>query len=76
MKLLTSKDGDLLSYFDNINETDTSNNSLNDKLINSHTVEANRRKIRGQLQLENVFGFCKTFKRISKKRIAFNFQNS
>ena len=48
MRTLTSKDGDLLSYFDNINDTDENtsmnNNSLSDRLINSHSVEVNRGK--------------------------------
>ena len=34
-------------------------------LINNH-IEANRGKIRGQLPLEDVVGFCKTFKKITK----------
>ena len=76
MRSLTIKDGDLLSYFDNINETDTNNNSLNDRLINIHTVEANRGRIRGQLPLEHIFGFCKTFKKNKKFTISFNLENS
>ena len=63
---LTSKDGDLLSYFDNINEDDTKINSLNDRLINKHIVEVNRGKVKGHLRLEHIFGFCKTFKKITK----------
>ena len=70
MRDLTSKDGDLLSYFDNINHTDENtsmnNISLNVRLINSHSVEVNRGKIKGQLALEHLFVFCKTFKKITK----------
>ena len=69
MKSLTSKDGDLLSQFDNINDGETVDDirsaSLYKTLINNH-IEANRGKIKGQLPLEDVFGFCKTFKKITK----------
>ena len=43
MGALTSKDGDLLSYFDNIDETQngSKNTSIKQKLINNHT-KANR----------------------------------
>ena len=34
-------------------------------LINNH-IEANQGKIEGQLHLEDVFGFCKTLKKITK----------
>ena len=35
-------------------------------LNDNHTVVANKGKIKGQLPLEHVFGFCKTFKRVTK----------
>ena len=65
MRVLTSKDGDLLSHFDKIDETqaESNNTSLKQMLINIH-IEANRGKFKGQLLLEHVFGFCKTFKKI------------
>ena len=70
MKSLTSKVGDLLSQFDNIIEGETEDNirstSLHKMLISNH-IQANRGKIKGQLPLEDVFGFCKTFKKITKK---------
>ena len=66
MRSLKSKDGDLLSYFDKINEENKNNNSLNDRLINSHSVAVNRGKIKGPLPLEHIFGFCKTSKKIFK----------
>ena len=69
MKSSTSKDGDLLSQFDNINEGETEDDirsaSLHKMWINIH-IEANRGKIKGQLPLEDIFGFCKTFKKITK----------
>ena len=71
MRALTSNDGGLMSYFDKIDETEAENNNTTIKhsLINNHTGaanEANKGKIVGQLPLEHVFGFCKTFKKIRK----------
>ena len=75
IKTLTSKDGDLLSHFDKISEkigadeNATSNNirstSLPKMLINNQ-IEADRGKIRGHLALQDVFGFCKSFKKTTK----------
>ena len=68
MRLLTSKDGDLSSYFDKNGEAVIDNNNpLKQTLINNHAVEANKGRIKGQLHLEHIFGFCKTFKKITKK---------
>ena len=67
-RTLTSKDGDLLSHFDEIDETAVASNniSLKQMLNDNHTEAANRGKIKGQLPLEHIFGFCKTFKKIGK----------
>ena len=67
MRLLTSKDGYLSSYFDKNGEAVIDdNNPLKKILINNHAVEANIGKIKGHLALEHIFGFCKTFKKITK----------
>ena len=66
MRVLTSKDGDIISYFDKINEPDINDITLKQRLINNHTVIANKGKITGQLPLEHIFGFCKTFKKVTK----------
>ena len=66
LRLLTSKDGDLSSYFDKNGESVIDdNNPLKRILINNHVVEANKGKIKGQLPLEQIFGFCKTFKKVT-----------
>ena len=69
MRAITSKDGDLISQFDNINEgngdADFNSTSLKKMLINNHDL-ANKGKIKGHLALENIFGFCKTFKKVTK----------
>ena len=66
MRLVSSRDGDLLSQFDIINEdvganeAATSDNirstSLNKTLITNHEDD-NRGKSKGQLPLEHMFGF-------------------
>ena len=67
MRLLTSKDGDLSSYIDKNGEAVIDDNKpLKRILINNHAVEVNKGKIKGQLALEHIFRFCKTFKKITK----------
>ena len=78
MRAISNKNGDLLSQFDNINEIDIPvlnrladlpvqiRDTLHQKmLINNHN-DANRSKIKGYLYLEDIFGFCKTFKKVTK----------
>ena len=78
MRVISNKDGDLLSQFDNINENgipilerlqdlpvqirDTPHQKM---LINNHT-DSNKGKIKGYLYLEDIFGFCRTFKKGTK----------
>ena len=73
MRVLTSKDGDLLSQFDINNEGNTDydfdSTSLKKMLIDNHNIagqEVKKGKIKGQLPLEHIFGFCKTFKKVTK----------
>ena len=67
MRLLTSKDSDLYSYFDrNGKSVIDSDNPLKQILIKNHAQEVNKGKLKGQLALEHIFGFCKTFKKITK----------
>ena len=67
MRLLTSKDSDLSSYFDKNGESVINNdNSLKKILINNHDVAAKKGKIKGHLALEHIFGFCRTFMKIRK----------
>ena len=69
MRLLTSKDSDLSSFFDkNGKAVINIDNLLKQILINNHVhaVEAKKGKIKGHLALEHIFGFCKTFKKITK----------
>ena len=67
MRLLTSEDGDSSSYFDKNGEAvRKDNNPLKKILINNQAVEANKGKIKGHLALKRIFGFCETFKKITK----------
>ena len=78
MRVISNKDGDLLSQFDNINENDIPilerladllpqiRDSPHQKmLLNNHT-DPNKGRIKGYLYLEDIFGFCKTFKKLTK----------
>ena len=66
MRLLTSKDGDLSSYSDKNGESVIDNdNILKQMLFNNHVEEVNKGKIKGQLALEHIYGFCKSFKKIT-----------
>ena len=67
MRALTSKDGDLSSHFDKIDETKKgiNNTSLKQMLNNNHT-DVNRGNIHAHLPLEHMFGFCITFKKVTK----------
>ena len=78
MRAISNKDGDLLSQFDNINENyipilekladlppQIRSTPHQKMLINNHT-DANKGKIKGCLHLEDIFGFCKTFKKVTK----------
>ena len=79
MRVVSNKDGDLLSQFDNKNENDIPileqlaslpvqirDTPHQKMLVNNHT-DAKKGKIKGYLYLEDIFGFCKTFKKVTKK---------
>ena len=78
MKVISSEGGDLLSQNDNINENDIpvlerladlphqfQSTTHQKMLINNHT-DANQGNINGYLYLEDIFGFCKSFKKETK----------
>ena len=68
MRFLTQKDGDLSSYFNKFDETEAgiTNSTLKHLLIDSHTNDDNKGEIRANLPLEQIFGFCKTCKKLTK----------
>ena len=69
MRALKSKDRDILSPFHEIDESQANihRKSVKDLLNDNHGVAADKDKIKGQLLLEQIFGFCQTFKKISKQ---------
>ena len=68
MRALTNNDGELLSHCDkNVeSEAETEKTSLHHHLINNHDVAANKGKIKTQSPLKQIFGFYRTFKKITK----------
>ena len=75
MRALTSKSGDLLSHFDNINEGNTLadfNSTPSKQMFNDNPTEAaNKGKIEGHLPLKQLFGIRKTFKKLLKTQDFF-----
>ena len=69
MRTLTSNEGELLSQFDKIDDSqaEIGNFSLILLLINNHDVTVKKRKIKGQLPLQQFCGFCRAFKKITKQ---------
>ena len=78
LRVISNKDGDLSSQFDNINENDIpilerladlppqiKSTPHQKMLINNHS-DANKGIVKGYLYLEDFFGFCKTFKKVTK----------
>ena len=78
MKVISNKDDDLLSQFGNINENDIPileiladlppqiRDTPQQKLLIDNHTDPNKGKIGGYLYLEVIFGFCKTFKKVTK----------
>ena len=79
MTVILNKDGDFFSQFDNINENDIPvlerlanllpqiRDIPHQKMLVTNHTDANKIKIKGYLFLEGIFGFCKTFKQVTKK---------
>ena len=66
MRLLTSKNSDLSSCFDKSGKSSLTDKNPSKRIqINNHT-DANKRKYKGKLELEHIFGFCNKFKKITK----------
>ena len=78
MRAISNKNGDILCQFDDVNENDIPiferlqdlpvqiRDTPHQKMsINNHT-DANEGKIKGYLYVEVIFGFCKTFRKVTK----------
>ena len=78
MKVLSKKDDDLLYQFGKINENDIPllersadlppqiRSTPHQKMSKDNHLDADKGKIKGYLYLEDIFGFCKTFKKVTK----------
>ena len=78
MRVISNKDGDLLSQFDNINEYDIPifekfadlppqiRSTPHQKMLMNNHTDANKGKTKGYLYLKDIFGFGKTFKKVTK----------
>ena len=78
MKVISNKDDDLISQFGNINENDIPllerltdlpvqiRDTPHQKTLIDNYLDANKGKIKGYINLEDFFGFCKTFKMVTK----------
>ena len=78
MRAISNRDGDLLSQFDNINENDIPilerladlphqiRSTPHQKVLIGNHTDANKDKIKGYLHLEDIFGFCEIFKKLTK----------
>ena len=78
MKVLSNKDDDLLSQFCIFNENDIPllerladlppqiKSTPHQKMLIDNHLDPNKGKIKGYLYLEDIFGFCKTFKKVTK----------
>ena len=66
-RVLTNKDGDSLFQFDRFDDGDTNasinETSLKQLLNDNHSIAVKRGKTKGHLLLEDIFRFCKTFKK-------------
>ena len=79
MKVISNKNGDLLSQFDNNNENDLPilerladlppqiRSTPQQKMSNNNHTDANKGKTKRYLYLEDILGFCKSFKKVTKK---------
>ena len=78
VKVVSNKDEDLLSQFGNIKEKDIPllerladlppqiRSTPHQKMLIDNHLDANKSKIKGYLYLEDIFGFCKTFIKVTK----------
>ena len=78
MRVISNKDGDFLTQFDNNNENDIpilerladlppqNRSTPHQKVLIDNYADANKGKIKGYLYLEDMFGFCRTFKKVTK----------
>ena len=75
MRVSASNDGEVLSFFDKTNETQNTSesSSIYQILIDNFGEVADRGEFESHLPLEHTFGFCKTFKNMTKNYVFIEF---
>ena len=66
MRLLTSKDSDLSSCFDKNGESPLNDKNILKRILINNYTDGKKGKYKRQLALEHIFGFCQTFKKVTK----------
>ena len=78
MRMLSDKDGDLLSQFDIFNENDIPilerladlppqiKSTPHPRVLINNQTDDNKGKLKRYIYPEDIFGFCKTFKKVNK----------
>ena len=68
MRLLSHEDGDLSSYFEEIDESEEgiNNSSLKLMLVDSQTENDKKGKMKADIPLKYIISFCRTLKKFTK----------
>ena len=78
MRVISNKGGDLLSQFEHFNENDIpvlerlaelppqTRSAPHQKMLQNNHTDANKGKVKGYLYLEDIFVFCRIFKKVPK----------
>ena len=81
MKVISNKNDDLLSQFGNIDENDIPllerltnlptqiRSTPHQKVLLDNHTDPNKGRTKGYLFLEDIFGFCRTFKKVTKNLV-------
>ena len=66
MRVLQSKDGDLINLFDNNDQSvaQIGNTSIKHLLIDNHGIAGNKGKLKGQLPSEHIADFIKVLEKL------------
>ena len=66
MRFLTSKDSDLSSCFYKSGESALNDKNVLKRILIKNHIDAIKGRYRVRLEFEHIFGFCKTFRKITK----------
>ena len=66
MRVLITKYGDFRSYFYKVNQNIIRVKTLNETLLDNHTIKSKKGTVFNELTLEHIFGFRKTLLKTTK----------